>query len=577
MSIDQKPTNPEEIKRIVSLGGTITNNLGVARVNGVLAVSRAFGNRKLRRVIRPDIEMMQRDLTREDDFLVMASDGLWDVLRNKDVCDICYALTASHRPQQLAEELVHTAIARGSMDNVTCIVVQLTGYITKMSSGDIKCESNTSVFVNVRQQPQFCNMRDFGPASTGQSHSQVDRVASNRGNSSAVRDTDNADNHRNLSGPSGSGLGPRLVSSKPSGANRSNSFTATSTTSKLDNLSGSAGAGYTLTSAKNSRGTSGNYGNNAAEGDRYSELWGPNGPDLSSGGMRPWTVSASPTNTNSAFQGRQSPPMQSASFFFDNSLNHHFSAPDSTAVSHGNRHSQRQHSGYRTAPTAEDLREGTSSERLNSETDDPPLIIRPHPHLSSGFPKSIPTSLTNRILQGPQSLTNFSLSSNHDPRSGFAPARDAYVSRTPGSSSKNTSNTSRASSASAATVRQNQSMNSMPKLYSKTAAMESSGQTAKFTDSTFFPAESSFQIAAASTLPTFGHSPTASQSMRPLNSPIAFLTAAAERQRSVSTGQNLPPSRQVNGIGATSSTGGDGNRAPPNFNRKVSQMRIAYA
>lgn len=141
MSVDQKPTNTDEMKRIISLGGNITNNMGVARVNGVLAVSRAFGNRRLRKVIRPDIEMMQRDLTREDHFLVIASDGLWDVLRNKDVCDICYTLSQSHCPQQLAEELVHTAIARGSMDNVTCIVVKLVGYIAKWNA-DLRSESN---------------------------------------------------------------------------------------------------------------------------------------------------------------------------------------------------------------------------------------------------------------------------------------------------------------------------------------------------------------------------------------------------------------------------------------------------
>jgi serine/threonine protein phosphatase PrpC len=141
MSVDQKPTNTDEMKRIISLGGNITNNLGVARVNGVLAVSRAFGNRRLRKVIRPDIEMMQRDLTREDHFLVIASDGLWDVLRNKDVCDICYTLSQSHCPQQLAEELVHTAIARGSMDNVTCIVVKLVGYIAKWNA-DLRSESS---------------------------------------------------------------------------------------------------------------------------------------------------------------------------------------------------------------------------------------------------------------------------------------------------------------------------------------------------------------------------------------------------------------------------------------------------
>ena len=87
MSIDQKPTNPDEQKRILSLGGAIVYCMGVARVNRVLAVSRAFGNRTLKSVIRPDAEMMQRELTRSDDYLILASDGVWDVLKNKDVAD----------------------------------------------------------------------------------------------------------------------------------------------------------------------------------------------------------------------------------------------------------------------------------------------------------------------------------------------------------------------------------------------------------------------------------------------------------------------------------------------------------
>jgi protein phosphatase 1L len=137
MSNDQKPTSIEEQKRINSLGGTVEYCMGVARVNGILAVSRAFGNRTLRQVIRPDPEMTQRELTKDDDFLIMASDGLWDVLRNKDVCDTCYALNNNnHGPQQIAEELVNTAIARGSMDNVTCIVVRLNGYVNRMLNKD---------------------------------------------------------------------------------------------------------------------------------------------------------------------------------------------------------------------------------------------------------------------------------------------------------------------------------------------------------------------------------------------------------------------------------------------------------
>ncbi len=131
MSTDHKPTNIDEQKRIASLGGSVVNCMGVARVNRVLAVSRAFGNRTLRTVIRPDAELTQRDLVDGDDFIVMASDGLWDVLKNKDVSDVCYSPYLQRKPQVIADELVQMALARGSMDNVTCIVVNLGDYRAK--------------------------------------------------------------------------------------------------------------------------------------------------------------------------------------------------------------------------------------------------------------------------------------------------------------------------------------------------------------------------------------------------------------------------------------------------------------
>ena len=134
MSVDQKPTNPDEQKRISALGGAVIYCMGVARVNRVLAVSRAFGNRTLKSVIRPDAELMERILTKDDDFLVIASDGLWDVLRNKDVCDICYGSQPNRNPQMIADELVHNALLRGSMDNVTCIVVRLNDYVSRSNS-----------------------------------------------------------------------------------------------------------------------------------------------------------------------------------------------------------------------------------------------------------------------------------------------------------------------------------------------------------------------------------------------------------------------------------------------------------
>ena len=133
LSKDQKPTSIDEQKRIVSLGGSVVYCMGVARVNGVLAVSRAFGNRTLRSVIRPDAEITSRDISKNDDFIVIGSDGLWDVLRNEDICEIVYSFSGSKQPPQvIAEELVNTALSRGSSDNVTCLVIRIGGYVNKI-------------------------------------------------------------------------------------------------------------------------------------------------------------------------------------------------------------------------------------------------------------------------------------------------------------------------------------------------------------------------------------------------------------------------------------------------------------
>lgn len=144
LSKDQKPTAADEQKRIASLGGQVVYCMGVARVNGVLAVSRAFGNRSLRSVIKPDAEITTRDLTKDDDYVVLGSDGMFDVLRNKDVCEICYA-RGSQGVQHLADELVNSALARGSMDNVTCIVVRLSGYTARTfadAKGEVEMPQN---------------------------------------------------------------------------------------------------------------------------------------------------------------------------------------------------------------------------------------------------------------------------------------------------------------------------------------------------------------------------------------------------------------------------------------------------
>ena len=139
---DHKPSSPAEQRRIASFGGTVTYNTGIARVAGVLAVSRAFGNYGIRNLIRADPDITQRELTPDDDFLVLASDGLWDVFRANEVAEVCYTLQ-KQGVSRIADQLVQLALTRGSMDNITAVVVSLSKYIVRMHASSFE-ESTSS-------------------------------------------------------------------------------------------------------------------------------------------------------------------------------------------------------------------------------------------------------------------------------------------------------------------------------------------------------------------------------------------------------------------------------------------------
>ena len=94
---------------------------GTWRVGGILAVSRAFGDRLLKRYVVSDPEIQEATIGPEDEFLVLASDGLWDVVKDQDAVSLVEKqLDAEEAAKCLTEE----ALKRGSGDNITCIVVR---------------------------------------------------------------------------------------------------------------------------------------------------------------------------------------------------------------------------------------------------------------------------------------------------------------------------------------------------------------------------------------------------------------------------------------------------------------------
>lgn len=84
---------------------------------------------------QPEINVNQR--TDSDEFVVVASDGLWDVVSNSFACEVVRSCLHGRMKRNLKEDLIKSyaaeaaallaelAMARGSKDNISVIVIQL--------------------------------------------------------------------------------------------------------------------------------------------------------------------------------------------------------------------------------------------------------------------------------------------------------------------------------------------------------------------------------------------------------------------------------------------------------------------
>jgi len=135
LSYDHKPVDPKERARIEGAGGFVEFN----RVNGNLALSRAMGdfvfkmNDKLsasEQIVTcyPDVETAE--VSDDWDFLLLACDGIWDVLSNQEVSDFVLSrLGQGLEPEDVCEELMTRCLSpdcqMGGLgcDNMTCVLV----------------------------------------------------------------------------------------------------------------------------------------------------------------------------------------------------------------------------------------------------------------------------------------------------------------------------------------------------------------------------------------------------------------------------------------------------------------------
>ncbi|KAI6784219.1 uncharacterized protein J7T54_004765 [Emericellopsis cladophorae] len=135
LSQDHKPQLETEKNRITAAGGFVD----FGRVNGNLALSRAIGDFEFKKSAElspenqivtayPDIE--SHDLTDEDEFLVLACDGIWDCQSSQAVVEfVRRGIAAKQDLEKICENMMDNCLASNSetggvgCDNMTMIII----------------------------------------------------------------------------------------------------------------------------------------------------------------------------------------------------------------------------------------------------------------------------------------------------------------------------------------------------------------------------------------------------------------------------------------------------------------------
>jgi len=119
---DHRPSNAAEAEAVRARGGFVIclggQNL---RVNGVIAITRSLGDKSIGDALSCEPDVKEFTLP-EKSTLIIACDGLWDVVQDEEVGRSASDLALNCR--QVAEDLRDTAYKKGSFDNITVMVIR---------------------------------------------------------------------------------------------------------------------------------------------------------------------------------------------------------------------------------------------------------------------------------------------------------------------------------------------------------------------------------------------------------------------------------------------------------------------
>ncbi|KAJ2379654.1 Protein phosphatase 2C 2 [Coemansia sp. RSA 2607] len=137
LSHDHKPTDETEFVRITSGGGFVE----FGRVNGNLALSRAIGDFEFKnnsslpaekQIVTAYPDVVKHTISSDDEFIVIACDGIWDCMTNQQVAQFVHAkIVEGKKLDQICENMMDRCLASESelggvgCDNMTVIIVAI--------------------------------------------------------------------------------------------------------------------------------------------------------------------------------------------------------------------------------------------------------------------------------------------------------------------------------------------------------------------------------------------------------------------------------------------------------------------
>ncbi|KAJ1988692.1 cysteinyl-tRNA synthetase [Dimargaris cristalligena] len=118
LSDKHTPANPDEVTRIREAGGYISQE---GLVQGEVEVTRSFGYFHLLPYVNANPSVYHLEVTEEDEFLIIASRGLWDYLSHQMAVDV--ARTLRHDMNLAAQKLRDYAISYGADKSLMVMVL----------------------------------------------------------------------------------------------------------------------------------------------------------------------------------------------------------------------------------------------------------------------------------------------------------------------------------------------------------------------------------------------------------------------------------------------------------------------